>query len=192
MNRDLLRAMFDAAGSDKSRSHHYEDAYAKVLPSTAQKVLEIGVTNTTADRSSLWAWSEIYPDAKIFGVDNDPQKMITSDRISTFLLNQSDRSIMHIMGEAAGPFDVIVDDGSHIFDDASASFLALWTSLVPGGVYCIEDVAKGQAVVYGQQTVRQWRDFLDKNLTDDFEYGVIDTNPGENDDSIVIWIRRIV
>jgi hypothetical protein len=49
---------------------------------------------------------------------------------------------MRSLGREHGPFDVIVDDGSHINAHVRASFAALFDHhLVSGGLYVIEDMA---------------------------------------------------
>lgn len=48
---------------------------------------------------------------------------------------------MRYLVEKYGPFDVIVDDGSHIGAHMIASIGVLWDAVVPGGFYIIEDLA---------------------------------------------------
>lgn len=41
-------------------------------------------------------------------------------------------------------FDIIIDDGSHLFSDIKSAFYILWPYLNPNGYYIIEDVAQSQ------------------------------------------------
>ena len=53
--------------------------------------------------------------------------------------DQSDPRALAEWG-AAGPFDAIIDDGSHKSSHIMRSFDALWPKLQPGGVYIITDL----------------------------------------------------
>jgi len=41
---------------------------------------------------------------------------------------------------ARGPWDIIIDDGSHVPYHQVFSFFSLWKAVVPGGLYVIEDL----------------------------------------------------
>ena len=47
------------------------------------------------------------------------------------------------------PFDIVIDDGSHIGSHIAASFSALWTAVIPGGMYVIEDLPSAYDPLYG-------------------------------------------
>ena len=42
--------------------------------------------------------------------------------------------------DSGGRFDIIIDDGSHVPDHQRLTFETLWPSVVPGGLFTIEDV----------------------------------------------------
>jgi predicted O-methyltransferase YrrM len=48
-----------------------------------------------------------------------------------------------------GPFDMILDDGSHMNEHVIYSFEHLWDSIKPGGVYVVEDVCTSYLPYYG-------------------------------------------
>ena len=52
-----------------------------------------------------------------------------------------------------GPFDIILDDGSHVPSHMNLTFQVLWQVLLPGGVYIIEDIEtdfwRKDAKIYG-------------------------------------------
>ena len=189
-----IGTVMNEAGSDKQRDHNYAHAYSHFLsklPSLENiNFLEIGIANVEPNRSSLHGWSSIFKDGNIYGIDIVPEKMINTDRIKTFVANQSSILDLSNFRQAAGcpKFDVILDDGSHHFSDAATSFKYLLPSLKQDGVYMIEDIRK--VGVDSQQTVSQWRDYL--NLYDGIEYEIIDCKPEEqNDDSVIIGIWKI-
>lgn len=44
-------------------------------------------------------------------------------------------------GPAANKFDIIIDDGAHLYNCIKTSFQTLWPHVAPGGVYVVEDMA---------------------------------------------------
>jgi hypothetical protein len=62
--------------------------------------------------------------------------------------------VLHHLGETYGPFDIIVDDGSHQVDDVMQSWVILWDYLADGGWYCIEDLQTAYWSAYGGSSVR--------------------------------------
>ena len=56
-----------------------------------------------------------------------------------FVGNQSDKGFLKKVAKS-GPFDLIVDDGSHLPKDAATSLQCLWPSIAKQGWYAIEDV----------------------------------------------------
>ena len=66
-----------------------------------------------------------------------------------------------------GPFDIIIDDGSHVPSHQNKICFFLWDSLLPGGLYIIEDIevefrSKG-AHIYGYSLAHE-KSILDKFL----------------------------
>ena len=49
------------------------------------------------------------------------------------------------IAKKGGPFDFIIDDGSHVGQHITTSFKMLWQHLKPGGYYFIEDLHAGHA-----------------------------------------------
>ena len=131
-------------GTDKSSLiHDYCRKFEKWLPFDRQApltMLEIGVFKG----ESLAMWREYYPNAKIIGLDCNPDCLQYRDverNVHVEIGYQSDRAFLASLAEKHGPFDLIVDDGSHIQDDVITSFLHLWPSVKStGGVYVVEDI----------------------------------------------------
>jgi demethylmacrocin O-methyltransferase len=147
-----LDALAQHYGTDKSSAGHgYTHLYARHLGPrrrAVRSVLEIGVGGTTsregyetpAGGRSLHMWSRYFPKAVVVGIDLHP-KAVSGPRIR---FAQGDQSDARFLGEVArryGPFDVVIDDGSHIARHTVASFGALWPAVRPGGFYVIEDLA---------------------------------------------------
>ncbi len=190
---DEIGIIMNEVGSDKQSDHNYAHAYSyflSKLPSLNNvTMLEIGIANVEPNRSSLHGWSKVFADGWIYGIDIVPEKMINTERIKTFVANQSSIVELSNFREAAKypKFDVILDDGSHVFSHAVVSFKYLLGCLKQHGVYMIEDVRKN--AVDSQQSVVQWQEYLD--MCDGIEYEIIDCQPDRpNDDSVVIGIWR--
>ena len=142
-------------GADKCpRIHHsYTPVYHSLLDkrrADMRSVLEIGIGNVplmTEHVSSLrgWykpgasmrMWRDYFPSAHIHACDILPEVMFTEDRITTSVVDQSNTESL---GTLKGPYDLILDDGSHQKEHMMTSFRALWSCVKPGGLYIIEDI----------------------------------------------------
>lgn len=72
------------------------------------------------------------------------------DRFVHFSTSQSDEEILEriVRNELANELDLVVDDASHAYEQAKASFEILFPLLQPGGIYLIEDWAWAHAPAY--------------------------------------------
>ena len=139
-------------GTDKASWHHgYASIYQQHLAAARRRttsVLEIGVGgetsgtgyDTLAGGQSLRMWADYFPNARIVGIDLHP-KRISAPRVVFEQGDQSDREFLHRIVAGYGPFDLVVDDGSHIGRHITASFDVLWDAVKPEGFYIIEDLA---------------------------------------------------
>jgi SAM-dependent methyltransferase len=127
-------------GCDKASSHHcYLDAYEQILSGRKiEKFLELGV----AHAKSLFMWGELFPDALIVGVDNNPDCRVHQRfNIDVVIADITDAAKMAAVAQLYGPFDVILDDCCHEIGTVKKGFDELWWRLNPnGGVYLIEDL----------------------------------------------------
>jgi hypothetical protein len=124
--------------------HVYTPVYHKLLKSrreTVKRVLEIGVNSG----SSLRMWREYFPNAEIFGIDIDPNCIITEPRIKCVVADQGNsHSLLDAMNQfGSDKFDLIVDDGSHMTDHQIISANTLEKFLSDTGMYIIEDISYG-------------------------------------------------
>jgi hypothetical protein len=144
--RPDLGSLARAFGSDKWGDHfftdHYERHFAPIRDERL-KILEIGVGGfDLPDRGgeSLRMWKHFFPRALIYGLDIYDKSPHDEARIQTLVGDQSDLAQLQEITEEHGPFDVIIDDGSHLSAHVIASFEALFPLLAAGGVYVIEDL----------------------------------------------------
>lgn len=127
-------------GTDKSSVHNdFLRFYAPFLErrrSEAVRVLEIGVLGG----GSVRTWADYFPRGEIIGADIDPgAKQYASGRICIEIADQSDPNDRARLA-ALGPFDVVIDDGSHVWAHQIATFKTLIGSVQPGGLYIVEDL----------------------------------------------------
>jgi predicted O-methyltransferase YrrM len=146
-----LDALARRYGTDKSSQYHgYTRLYQRHFRTrrvAVRSVLEIGVGGitsfegfeTTAGGQSLRMWRDYFPNAEIVGVDIN-EKDVRDRRIHFERGDQSDSAFLQEVVRKYGPFDVVIDDGSHIGRHIQASYAALWRAVKPGGMYVIEDL----------------------------------------------------
>jgi hypothetical protein len=66
----------------------------------------------------------------------------------------TDRRVVRHLGETYGPFDIIIDDGSHRCDDVMMAWAYLWEFLKDGGWYVVEDLQTSYWSEYGGSSER--------------------------------------
>lgn len=122
---------------------HYLDFYEGLLAGhigSPIRLLEIGVLRG----GSLRTWRRYLGErAVIVGIDIDPSCTRHDDPangINVRVGSQNDPEFLAALTAAFGPFDVVIDDGSHRASDIAASLNHLFgDALRPGGTYVIED-----------------------------------------------------
>jgi Methyltransferase domain len=116
------------------------------------RLLEIGIGGygggPQAGGASLRMWRSWMPKARVVGIDLHARDFC-EPRISTFAGSQSDGDFLRRVEATAGPFDVVIDDGSHVSSDVTTTFDVLWPLLRPGGVYVIEDLGTSYLAEFG-------------------------------------------
>ena len=130
--------------TDVHKWHHYFDIYARHFGKYRDRpirMLEIGVFRG----GSLRMWKEFFhPDATIVGIDIDKSCQaheIADCNVFVRIGSQGDPAFLHKVNSEFGPFDIILDDGSHKTHHQIVSFGALFRSaLNDGGCYMVEDM----------------------------------------------------
>lgn len=132
----------------KPRAHkwtHYFEAYHAIFGlrrSKALRILEIGVYQGASLR--LWRRYFDNPEAVIVGIDIDPtcaQFDSSGENVHVRIGSQADAAFLATVTREFGPFDIIIDDGSHQSSHMIASFNHLFASgLTDDGIYLAEDL----------------------------------------------------
>lgn len=140
-----LPALAARFGTDKWGSHwyarHYERHFAP-LRARKLRLLEIGVggyEDPVKGGESLRMWKAYFPNASIFGIDVVDKSAQDDDRIRTFIGSQDDEAFLLRVSGEVGPFDIVIDDGSHVNSHVIHSFQILFPLLAADGIYAVED-----------------------------------------------------
>lgn len=183
-----LNNMAKKYGTDKSSEvHNYCVKYEKYLPFERHdylKILEIGVLNG----ESVKTWKEYFYNSYIIGIDINPDcKKYEEDKIIVEIGSQIDENFLKYICEKYGPFDMILDDGSHMNEHVIFSFEKLFPYVKPNGVYVMEDTCCSYWPPYGGN-------YLQKNTMIEYTKKLVDDinfRGMENiDDQKRVWWRR--
>jgi hypothetical protein len=143
---DPLSRLAIRHGTDKWGGHLYTPVYHRLfahLREAPVTLLEIGVggyARLEAGGASLRMWAEYFPHGRIVGLDVEEKRLRLPPSVTVLQGSQSDAALLARVWEGHGPFDIIVDDGSHRAADVLASFRALYPRMGPGAFYVVEDV----------------------------------------------------
>lgn len=122
---------------------HYLPIYERVLAPYRMRpirMLEVGVFKG----GSLEMWRRyLHPDSVIIGIDIDIncKQFDDPDRgVHVRIGSQADPDFLEQVAAEFGPFDVILDDGSHQAAHMIATFQNMFDAVKVGGVYIVEDI----------------------------------------------------
>lgn len=138
---DKLTQLAIKYGTDKWGKHHYTPVYYDLFNKRRkdiEKVLEIGV----AEGAGLRMYRDFFPNAIIYGAENDPNRVFIDPPIQVFRCDQSSQNDLIRLVHKTGPdLDIVIDDGSHKPEDQILTASTLLPLLNKGLTYIIEDVA---------------------------------------------------
>lgn len=143
---DPLTVLAVEHGTDKFGPHDYTPNYHKMFAAWRNqplRLLEIGVGGYHHERrggQSLATWRDYFLNGQITGLDIHKKTVPLGERVRIYQASQVDPEALATIEAERGPFDLIVDDGSHLNEHVVESFRLLWPGLAPGGIYAVEDV----------------------------------------------------
>lgn len=141
-------------GSDKA-DHGYAPLYEERLRGRRfepLRLLEIGVggyADPSLGGASLRMWADYLPNARIVGLDVHQKDLDLPDRVTVVQGSQAAPDVLDALDAEHGPFDVVIDDGSHHNTHRNATFAHLFPRVVPGGFYALEDLHTSYLRFYG-------------------------------------------
>ncbi|MFN3255128.1 MAG: class I SAM-dependent methyltransferase [Ilumatobacter sp.] len=140
--RPPLRELFDRhEGRLVHKVDHYFPIYERHLSrfrGTKPRVLEIGV----AQGGSLELWHQYFGrGTETIGLDIEPRSAsLAGRRRKIYVGDQGDPQFLERVAVECGPFDVVIDDGSHMPAHQILALEFFWEHLSPNGVLLVEDL----------------------------------------------------
>ena len=138
----LADRYYGTAEPEKKPSHYFVEYDRLFSPIRYDpiRLLELGVRSG----ASMLVWRDYFPTATIVGLDIDecPPIFPNEERFHFVRGRQDDHyTLDEAVRIAGGPFDIIIDDASHIGSITARSFAYLFPAgLKDGGIYAIEDI----------------------------------------------------
>ena len=138
---ELERILAKHHGRVINKWKHYFPIYSRHFGHLRDReinILEIGV----ADGGSLDVWREYFgANAKIVGLDINPEcKKSEEPGTRIYIGDQGDPDLLRRIAAENGPFDLVIEDGSHLFEHQVLAFQTLFEHIVEGGSFVCEDV----------------------------------------------------
>lgn len=128
-------------GTDKASHHHdflrFYEMFLGPIRFENVSILEIGVFKG----HSLAMWSEYFSRGRVVAIDVEPSaKQFETERARVKIADQGDVADLVRIATSYGPFDLVLDDGSHFWDHQITSFRYLLPFVKPGRFYILEDL----------------------------------------------------
>lgn len=131
--------------TDKAITHLYMNNYERYfgdIRGDELTILELGV----AGGASIATWREYFPNAKVYGIDNNPA--CAGEGI--YIGSQIDVEFLARVISEIGLPDIIIDDASHYGPFTIKTFGVLFPFVRPNGWYVVEDTHCFYDKTYGE------------------------------------------
>ena len=127
---EVLAEKYDPSKRHHNYLQHYW-AHLRDVCNDIRRVCEIGVQTP----NSVRMWEEFFPNAVIHGVDIDQKcQQIEGGRVRIHIGSQNDMVFLNeVVASAGGPFDIVIDDGSHLIDHQINTFNFLFPRMSDHG-----------------------------------------------------------
>lgn len=152
---DPLTQLAIAHGTDKYGEHFYTQHYHRHFAALRERdivLLEAGIggyDDPLAGGESLAMWRDYFPRGRIIGFDIVEKRIDLGPRVTVLHGSMADDGFVAGLGATHGPFDIIIDDGSHVSADTIRFFQAAFPLLADGGVFAIEDTQTSYWSAFG-------------------------------------------
>jgi len=178
--------------SDKSNTHNYTLVYDFLFAELKNReiaLMECGLGSTNENirsnmgangrpGASLYGWSEYFTNATIMGCDID--KDIHLKEFKTYFCDQTDPDTIQAMWSKIDiNFDIIIDDGLHLFEANKCFFENSFHKLKSGGLYIIEDIYEGACPIFKKY-------FKEKGIKNNYVMRLPGRTAGDNCMAVII------
>ena len=175
---NFLAELFYKYGSDKGgpssaphpttgwQPHSYSDFYEMIFRLSrheVRKVFECGIGTNNPEilssmgvrgipGASLRAWRDYFPNAIVIGADIDSKILFSENRIKTYCIDQTNPESINNFWKQLDliDFDIVIDDGLHLFEAGKTLFENSIRFLRDDGIYIIEDILQSDKQRYMQ------------------------------------------
>jgi hypothetical protein len=158
-------------GTDKFGPHFYTPIYHELFAHMREmpvRLLEIGVGGygwRCAGGASLAMWAAYFARGSIVSIDIADKNLDLGSRVTIHRGSQTDANFIGALCDQHGPFDIVIDDGSHVPAHVARSFELLFPRLADRGLYVIEDVQTAfwpsfGGALDGAETMGLWTSLL--------------------------------
>jgi cephalosporin hydroxylase len=122
------------------RWHHYVPIYEQYFATLRHRpvnMLEIGIQHG----GGLHMWHRYFhPGSRIHGVDINPNCTVPDlPNVTATIGDQADPQFWADLLPKLGPLDIVIDDGGHTMKQQINSFVAIYPTMSPYGLYLVED-----------------------------------------------------
>lgn len=143
--RGILDELSLSHGTDKSSTAHdymrFYEFYFSKFKNDEFTLLELGVGPEQNKGKSLLTWCDYFPNANIVGVDVRPDaKSVETDRIKVEIGNLGALDFLYALEKKYPKNQIVIDDASHAWSHQILSFEVLFKTVLPGGLFIMEDV----------------------------------------------------
>jgi hypothetical protein len=158
-------------GTDKWGVHFYTEHYRRYFERWRKKplrILEIGVggySDLAHGAASVRMWKRYFPNSTIVGIDLYDKSALSEHRMHILQCDQTDSERLSEISMRYGPFDIVIDDGSHLNEHVLRTFQILFPMLNTPGIYAIEDLQTAYWPSWGGIQGKSSMDYL-KTLID--------------------------
>ena len=138
-----LATLASKYGSDKFL-HGYPRWYAQHfagLREDSMTILEIGVggwRDPNAGGESLEMWRDYFANSQIIGVDSSEKTLDFGDRVTIMQGNAHDPAFVAELCDRYAPFDIVIDDGSHVNSQRNTTMELLLPHMSATGIFVLE------------------------------------------------------
>jgi hypothetical protein len=119
----------------------YEFFLSRFVNKPGYRMMELGAGPDWNIGASVHLWEEYFwrSDFRLHVVDlKSTVEKLANERVSVTIGDLGDRNLLNLLASSA--YDVILDDASHLWIHQLLAFEILFPSVVPGGLYIIEDI----------------------------------------------------
>lgn len=139
---DLCNKYNTDKGTSHPSAHRYSLVYEDLfnnIRNESLKILEIGIAMPQQPGASLRVLSEYFINSTIYGLDIIDCSNFNIPRVKTFIGDTGNSDSLDIIANN-GPYNIIIDDGSHDHKHHIICFEKLFSRLLPNSLYIIEDL----------------------------------------------------